>query len=389
TEFVYNGLGARVALSVTGTTTRYTLDYAANSRILAETTPTETVRYLYGHDCLGEFRDDELALSGAEGWLYYLPDAEGYVRQGADTGGAVVSAWLFDPDGTVLEGPNGPVSHLICGGVYDWSTGLLYKGGRYFDPMLGIWLALLPLIVIQGRKKKRKGGHSWMMLLCVGLLVTGTLTACDDCSPPIQETPLPDAFTGCTVILACGMGTGANCKNEIPLADYSDQVPLQPLKDEFVKLGGEYKYLDYDTYGAKGDYARAIKTDIATSGDRVYMVGHSAGADAVIWAASELIDEGAYTQVKAIAILDSALLTGDGSGLNVDDWETRRDTQDAADDVAKTIPMWAGHSRQGKNASSFPRVDPRMGCQYSQGHLDLAVNAEAATQIINFFGQHP
>ena len=134
TEFAYNGLGARLAVSVEGYgTTRYTLDYAAGHRILAETTPTETVSYLYGHDCLGEQRGDELALSGAEGWLYYLHDAEGYVRQGADAEGDVVSAWLFDPDGTVLEGPNGPVSHLICGGVYDWSTGLIYRGGRYFD----------------------------------------------------------------------------------------------------------------------------------------------------------------------------------------------------------------------------------------------------------------
>jgi YD repeat-containing protein len=132
TEFVYNGLGDRVAVHVDGYgATTYVLDYAANSRILAETTRTETVAYLYGHECLGEQREDELALSGAEGGLYYLPDTEGYVRQGADAEGAVVSAWLFDPDGTVLEGPNGPVSHLICGGVYDWSTGLIYRGGRY------------------------------------------------------------------------------------------------------------------------------------------------------------------------------------------------------------------------------------------------------------------
>jgi hypothetical protein len=74
----------------------------------------------------------------ATGTLAYTPglttiyDASGYVRQGADADGAIVSAWLFDPDGTVLEGPNGPVSHLICGGVYDWSTGLIYRGGRYF-----------------------------------------------------------------------------------------------------------------------------------------------------------------------------------------------------------------------------------------------------------------
>ncbi len=40
------------------------------------------------------------------------------------------------------------VSHLICGGVYDQSTGLIYKGGRYFDPHLGLWLALTPLMVV-------------------------------------------------------------------------------------------------------------------------------------------------------------------------------------------------------------------------------------------------
>jgi YD repeat-containing protein len=108
TEFVYNGLGARLAVSVDGYgTTLYTLDYAANNRILAETTPTSTVSYLYGHECLGEQREGELALSGAEGWLYYLPDAEGYVRQGADITGAIVSAWLFDPDG---QG-----NHALCG----------------------------------------------------------------------------------------------------------------------------------------------------------------------------------------------------------------------------------------------------------------------------------
>ncbi len=129
-------------------TTTVTLDLAAGNRILAEETITGTTLYLHGRDCLGELRD--------AAWLYYLPDAEGLVRQGMDAQGDLVSAWLFDPDGALLEGPAGPVSHLVCGGVYDQSTGLLYKGGRYFDPSLGIWLALLPLIVVR-RKKKRRG----------------------------------------------------------------------------------------------------------------------------------------------------------------------------------------------------------------------------------------
>jgi len=69
------------------------------------------------------------------------------------------------------------VSHLICGGVYDQSTGLLYKGGRYFDPSLGIWLALLPLLVV--RRKKRRRGFPWVVVLalCLGGM-SGVLTAC-------------------------------------------------------------------------------------------------------------------------------------------------------------------------------------------------------------------
>jgi hypothetical protein len=125
TRFTYNGLGARLAVEVVGYgTTTYTLDYAAGNRVLAETTGDTTVHYLYGHDCagsglpVGELRDDEPALSGVEGWLYYLNDATGYLRQGVDAADEVVSGWLFDPDGTVLEGPEGPVSYLVCGGVY-------------------------------------------------------------------------------------------------------------------------------------------------------------------------------------------------------------------------------------------------------------------------------
>ncbi len=126
-----NGLSARVAVEVVGHgTTTVTLDLAAGNRILAEETISGTTQYLYGRDCLGELRD------GA--WLYYLSDAEGLVRQSTDAQGDLASAWLFDPDGALLEGPAGPVSHLVCGGVYDQSTGLLYKGGRYFDPNLAI-----------------------------------------------------------------------------------------------------------------------------------------------------------------------------------------------------------------------------------------------------------
>jgi YD repeat-containing protein len=112
TRFTYTGLGDRVAVEVVGRgVTTYTLDLVAGGQILAEETLTGRVVYLYGHECLGELRDGQ--------WLYYLAYAEGLVRQGVDAGGEVVSSWLFDPNGVVLEGPEGPVSHLVCGGVYE------------------------------------------------------------------------------------------------------------------------------------------------------------------------------------------------------------------------------------------------------------------------------
>jgi hypothetical protein len=76
----------------------------------------------------------------------------------------------------------------------DWSTGLIYKDGRYFDPMLGIWLALMPLIVIQswkGRKKKRRG-FPWYVVLVVLVGMSGVLTACGEEGGTSTSTPPGD-----------------------------------------------------------------------------------------------------------------------------------------------------------------------------------------------------
>jgi YD repeat-containing protein len=185
TRFTYNGDGARRVVNVIGRgATTYTLDYATDNRILAEKTITGTTLYLYGHDCLGEYTN---------AWLYYLPDASGYVRQGTDSQGQVTSAWTFDPDGTVLMGPQGLVSHLVCGGVYDWSTGLIYRGGRYFDPSLGIWLALTPLVVMQswrGRGRKKRRGYTWYLVVVCVVAIGGMLVACGE-PTPTPGTPTP------------------------------------------------------------------------------------------------------------------------------------------------------------------------------------------------------
>jgi YD repeat-containing protein len=239
TKLTYNGLGARVAVEVVGYgTTTVTLDYAGGNAILAETTITGTVQYLYGRDCLGELRDDE--------WLYYQHDGNRMVRQGTDAEGDVVSTWLFDPDGTMLEGPDGPVSHLICGGVYDWSTGLIYRGGRYFDPSLGIWLALAPLAVVQSwRRKKRRGVLCGLALALFLVGVSGMLTGC--LPPPTQtptSTPPPTLTPTCTEIATVNpTWTPSPTPTNTPTPTTSGDCEPCITQEAIVQAGGVENYL--------------------------------------------------------------------------------------------------------------------------------------------------
>ncbi len=215
THFTYNGDGARVKVEVEGhDTTTYTLDYAGGYRILAEETSTNTLTYLYpstslgagGHDCLGQYE------AAGDDWLYFLNDAPGYVRQGTDEVGRVTGSWLFDPDGTILAGPQDLVSHLICGGVYDWSTGLVYRDGRYFDPMLGIWLALMPLVVFQAWKgRKGRRGMPWLVLVLCLVGVGGSLVGCggeegerDFWKGECKKLPPPGPPSECTAMEQSG-----------------------------------------------------------------------------------------------------------------------------------------------------------------------------------------
>ena len=73
------------------------------------------------------------------------------------------------------------------------STGLLYRGGRYFDPTLGIWLALGPLVVIQGwrKRRKRKGRREMKWYVLVALLVVGVGGVLVACGPGSEPTPWP------------------------------------------------------------------------------------------------------------------------------------------------------------------------------------------------------
>jgi hypothetical protein len=124
----------------------------------------------------------------------------------------ITLAWAYSPEGAVLIGEKGPVTNLGCGDIYDWSTGLVYKNGRYFDPNLGIWTTLTPYLIWQNYKSQKRAGKSrrkrrdrkrLFMLLLVLLVVALALAGCNNPpGPPTGATPCPPN-TDCTAASTC------------------------------------------------------------------------------------------------------------------------------------------------------------------------------------------
>src|SRR5690606_29393654 len=200
TTFAYDGDGRRLLMSVDGQVTTYTHDYRSGNRVLFEQGIGEIKHYLYGLQCLGEQVADT-ETSETE-WRYYQYDGNNLVRQTTNEEAKVTLAWTYSPEGSVLIGEEGPVTHLGCtdDAVYDWSTGLIYKRGNYFDPTTGIWLSLTPFVVFQAWKdasqqqkhrKRGKGKRNKRLLVLLALLVL-TLSL-SGCNQPVPDTPTPIA----------------------------------------------------------------------------------------------------------------------------------------------------------------------------------------------------
>ena len=136
TQFTYNGAGDRVAKTVDGVETRYTLDPAAGlTQVLQETTAGQTTGYLYGHDLLAQYD------SGT--WAYHVNDGLGSVRQLADPTGQVVGSYSFSPFGVPL-GESGGEPYGYTGEQWDASAGLVFLRARYYQPAAGRFLSKDP-----------------------------------------------------------------------------------------------------------------------------------------------------------------------------------------------------------------------------------------------------
>jgi hypothetical protein len=193
----------------------YTLDYTEGSRILLEEGGefSDTKHYLYGRECIAEHINANEPAN--EEWRYYQRDGKNLLRQTSDRDREVTFAWTYSPTGGILLGEKGPVTRLDCGdnAIYDWSTGLIFRNGRYFDPNTGIWITMGAAVTWQLwpqenrrlRRWRRRYGRQvkFFILLLLLFLMATALSGCG-CGPvptpgvptlpptaPPTETPPP------------------------------------------------------------------------------------------------------------------------------------------------------------------------------------------------------
>ena len=205
----YNADGKRVRLTTYAAGAPLTVTYGVfQEELLVADNGTQTTRYLSRRSLIAEHEDE---------WAYHLRDGEGSVRQSAGESGAITLARAYKPFGGILEEQGlYETAFGFLGAQLDRSSGLLYAGGRYYDPATGrflmperafdpcnprtlnpyaplqnpaLWL-LAPLAVIatfKGGKKRRKYGYWLLLLLVVGVGTSVILTGCD----PTPTPPLP------------------------------------------------------------------------------------------------------------------------------------------------------------------------------------------------------
>ncbi len=130
TTYQYNGDGDRVAQTVNGVQTTYVIDTATPlTMVLAETTGTDTIRYLHGLDLVAQ--------SDGVSTEYFAYDGLGSVRRVLDSAGTPLLTQTFDPYGNPYASTGINESNWGYTGEYQDSNGLVFLRARYYDPKQG------------------------------------------------------------------------------------------------------------------------------------------------------------------------------------------------------------------------------------------------------------
>ncbi len=141
TENTYDGLGRRVACSVSGVETAFVLDDPGTGdsieNVLEDTIGSDTSVYTYG---LGVVSKEQ-----GSGTCFYLTDAVGSVRLLTDESGAIVGEYEYDAFGVPALATGGSGNAFTYAGQWNEPSGLDFMRARVYEPTTGRFLSKDPL----------------------------------------------------------------------------------------------------------------------------------------------------------------------------------------------------------------------------------------------------
>lgn len=168
-----------------------------------------------------------------------------------------------------------------------------------------------------------------------------------------------------TIIFICGWNV-PDCEN----GKYSSQKIFGYVYDWAQLRNMDVVWVETgSTNDLKLPYVNEVLSEIQKAKGRVYIVGHSAGADVAIAAAYTHLTSYDYNKINGVGIFDSYLWI---DGLNIGSW---------IGEVWSQIPVWGGSS--GSSSVSFGSIDFELfEDEYHQG---IAVSKDAQYSLIDFF----
>ncbi|HTU92000.1 MAG TPA: RHS repeat-associated core domain-containing protein, partial [Gemmataceae bacterium] len=142
--FTYDVFGNRIAESLNGTPTLYTVYNGSNPYMDFNGSGTLTERYLTNPNTLSQFYG-QVSASGTVQW--FLTDNINSIRQVISASGSVLNAITYDPYGNILNQTNAAYAPrmLYAGGTYDPLAGNYQFDARNYSPADGRFVSQDPL----------------------------------------------------------------------------------------------------------------------------------------------------------------------------------------------------------------------------------------------------
>lgn len=133
-EYLYNGTGHRVAASGESTST---WQYLAGGELITSSKGDESSNYIYLGSRLIAIRTTSPA---GEKLTYLHHDAQGNLAASSNAQGQLLSQHVWSPYGEVDVPPSSEIPGY-SGHLGDGSSGLIYMGQRYYDPLVGRFIS--------------------------------------------------------------------------------------------------------------------------------------------------------------------------------------------------------------------------------------------------------